>query len=88
MVADGATGHRLGGEKIQLMNLSAYAAQLNRVERFFEQLRRELEFCVFETLDEAEEYLTEILKKYFKSSEGVKSLTLYPYIKYPHSYLI
>jgi transposase len=84
MVADGATAHRLEDEKIDLVKLPAYAPELNPVERFFEQLRRELEFCVFETLDEAEVYLTEILKKYFEHPEQVKSLTLYPYIRYAH----
>jgi transposase len=84
MVADGATAHRLRHEKIELVKLPAYAPELNPVERFFEELRREMEFCVFETLDQAEVYLTEILKKYFKSPERVKSLTLYPYIKHAH----
>lgn len=84
MVADGATAHRLEDEKIELVKLPAYAPELNPVERFFEELRRELEFCIFESLDEAEIYLTEILAKYFKKPEVVKSLTLYPYIKYAH----
>jgi len=84
MVADGATAHRVTNEKIELVKLPAYAPELNPVERFFEELRRELEFCVFESLDEAEVYLTEILGKYFKKPELVKSLTLYPYIKYAH----
>ncbi|MCA1638510.1 MAG: transposase [Acidobacteria bacterium] len=84
MVADGATAHRLTVEKIELVKLPAYAPELNPVERFFEELRRELEFCIFESLDEAETYLTEILGKYFKKPELVKSLTLYPYIKYAH----
>jgi len=84
MVADGAAAHRLKDEKTNLVKLPAYAPELNPVERFFEELRRELEFCVFETLDEAEVYLTEILAKYFKNPERVKSLTLYPYIKDAH----
>ena len=84
MVADGATAHRLEAEKIKLIKLPAYAPELNPVERFFEQLRSELKFCVFETLDEAEEHLTKVLEKYFKQPELVKSLTLYPYIKYAH----
>jgi len=85
MVADGASAHRLAAEKIELVRLPAYAPELNPVERFFEQLRSELEFCVFETLDQAEDYLTKILEKYFKQPELVKSMTLYPYIK--HAYL-
>ncbi len=84
MVADGATAHRVTNEKIELVKLPAYAPELNPVERFFEELRRELKFCVFESLDEAETYLTEILGKYFRKPELVKSLTLYPYIKYAH----
>ncbi len=84
MVADGATAHRVTSEKIELVKLPPYAPELNPVERFFEELRRELEFCVFESLDEAEVHLTEILTKYFKKPELVKSLTLYPYIKYAH----
>ncbi|MDQ3714029.1 MAG: transposase [Acidobacteriota bacterium] len=87
MLADGATAHRLAAEKIELVKLPAYAPELNRVERFFEQLRSELEFCVFETLDEAEDYLTKILEKYFKQPELVKSMTLYPHIKHAHSNL-
>lgn len=75
MVADGATAHRLAAEKIELVKLPAYAPELNPVERFFEQLRSELEFCVFESLDEAEEHLTKILEKYFKQPELVKSMT-------------
>ncbi len=88
MVADGATAHRLVSEKIELVKLPAYAPELNPVERFFEELRRKLEFYVFESLDQAEVYLTEILAKYFESPETVKSLTLYPYIKYAHLNLI
>lgn len=87
MVADGATAHRLENEKIELVKLPAYAPETNPVERFFEELRSELEFCGFESLDEAEVYLTKILGKYFKQPELVKSLTLYPYIKYAHSNL-
>lgn len=84
MVADGATAHRLEAEKIELVKLPPYAPELNPVERFFGQLRSELEFCVFDSLDEAEDYLTTILGKYFKQPELVKSLTLYPYIKHAH----
>jgi hypothetical protein len=60
MVADGATAHRLAGGKIELIKLPAYAPELNPVERFFEEPRRELKLCIFESLDEAEMYLTGI----------------------------
>jgi DDE superfamily endonuclease len=84
MVADGATAHRLEAEQIELVKLPAYAPELNPVERFFEQLRSELKFCVFETLEQAEEHLTKVLEKYFKHPELVRSMTLYPYIKHAH----
>lgn len=82
MVADGATAHRLEDERIELVKLPPYAPELNPVERFFEELRRELEYCVFEDLDEAESYITIKLQKYFEQPERVRKLTLYPYIKY------
>lgn len=81
MIADGATAHRLEDENIELVKLPAYAPETNPVERFFEELRRELEFCVFENLDEAEVHLTKVLRRYYEKPELVKSLTLYPYIK-------
>ena len=82
LVADGATAHRLEMERIELVKLPPYAPELNPVERFFEELRKELEYCVFEDLDEAESYITAKLQKYFEQPERVKKLTLYPYIKY------
>lgn len=87
MIADGATAHRLTDEKIELVKLPAYSPETNPVERFFEELRRELKFCVFESLDEAESHLTKVLQKYYEQPELVKSLTLYPYIKHAHSNL-
>jgi transposase len=87
MIADGATAHRTENQKIELVKLPAYSPETNPVERFFEELRRELEFCVFESLDEAEVYLTKVLQKYYEQPELVKSLTLYPYIKHAQSNL-
>lgn len=82
MIADGATAHRSADEKIELLKLPAYSPETNPVERFFEELRKQLEFCVFETLDEAEFYLTKVLQKYYEQPALIKSLTLYPYIKH------
>jgi hypothetical protein len=88
LIADGATAHRLADEKIELVKLPAYSPETNPVERFFEELRRDLEFCVFESLNEAEMYLTKVLQKYYEQPELVKSLTLYPYIKHAQPNLI
>ena len=82
LIADVAAAHRLAEEKIELVKMPAYAPETNPVERFFKELRSELEFCVFESLDEAEVYLTKVSQKYYEQTELVKSLTLYPYIKH------
>ncbi len=88
MIGDGATAHRLAeNEQIELSRLPPYAPELNPVERFFEELRRKLKFRVFETLEEAEKYVSQALQEFLNDAERVKSLTLYPYIKYAHSHL-
>jgi transposase len=63
-------------------HLSPYAPELNPVERFFEELRRKLKFRLFESLETAEECLSEILQAFYNDVERVKSLTLFPYITY------
>lgn len=89
MILDGAGAHRLEEENplLELSKLPAYSPELNPVERLFQELRRRLKFRVFESLDEAENYLTEVLKEFLTDKEQVKSLTLYPYIKYAQSNL-
>lgn len=89
MILDGAGAHGLSDENqlLEITKLPAYAPELNPVERFFQELRRRLKFRVFETLDAAEEYVTEALQEFLTNKEQVKSLTLYPYIKYAHSNL-
>jgi transposase len=90
MIVDGAGAHRLNeeNERVELSQLPPYSPELNPVERLFQELRRRLKFRVFETLDEAESYVGEALQEFLNNSEQVKSLTLYPYIKYAHSNLI
>jgi transposase len=83
-VVDGASAHRLEGENrlLELQKLPPYAPELNPVERFFEELRRQLKFRIFESLDEAEECLSEVLQAFYQDAERVKRLTLFPYITY------
>ncbi len=57
------------------------------VERFFEELRRKLEFRVFETLEQAEDFVSAAIQEFLQDKERVKSLTLFPYINYAHSIL-
>jgi transposase len=90
MIVDGAGAHRLeaANERLELSQLPPYSPELNPVERLFQELRRRLKFRVFETLDEAEDYVSQALQEFLKNAEQVKSLTLYPYIKYAQSNLI
>lgn len=83
LIVDGAGAHRLEEENplLKLSKLPAYSPELNPVERFFQELRRKLKFRVFDSLDEAEQFVSEALKEFYTDTERVKSLTLYPYIK-------
>jgi hypothetical protein len=60
MILDAARARRLEEENSlsELSKLPAYSPELNPVERLFQELRRRLKFRVFESLDEAESYLT------------------------------
>ncbi len=89
LILDGAGAHRLERENplLQLSRLPAYSPELNPVERFFQELRRKLKFRVFDSLDDAEKYVSEVLKEFFDDAERVKSLTLYPYIKHARNNL-
>lgn len=84
LILDGAGAHRLAEENplLELSKLPPYSPELNPVERFFQELRRKLKFRVFDSLDDAEKYVTEALAEFFADAERVKNLTLYPYIKY------
>ncbi len=88
LVADGATAHRLEeNDLVELVKLPPYSPELNPVERFFEELRRKLEFRVFETLEQAEDFVGAAIQEFLQDKERVKSLTLFPYIKHARSIL-
>jgi transposase len=82
-ILDGATAHRLvENHLIDLQKIPPYSPELNPVERFFQELRRRMKFRIFDTLEDAEKCLSEVLEEFCKDAERVKSLTLFPYIKY------
>ncbi len=88
LVADGARAHRLEeNDLVELVKLPPYSPELNPVERFFEELRRKLEFRVFETLEQAEDFVGAVIQEFMQDKERVKSLTLFPYIKHARSIL-
>ena len=58
--------------------------ELNPVERFFEELRKELSNQIFKDIDEVEGFICKILKKYFDHPESLVSRLRrdhYPYIR-------
>jgi len=85
VILDGASNHQsdvLRSERIRLEKLPAACPELNPAERFFEQLRTELSNMVFEEIEQVEEHLIEILKKYFEKPELIQQLTYFPYIRH------
>lgn len=84
LVVDGTGSHQsdvLSAKScLRLEKLPAASPELNPVERFFEALRRELSNRIYESLEEIEERLRELLEKYWREPKLVKSLTGYPYI--------
>jgi hypothetical protein len=41
-----------------------------------------MKFKTFDSLEDAEKCLSEVLEEFYKDAERVKSLTLFPYITY------
>lgn len=61
--------------------LSTACPELNPVERFFEELRKELSNQVFETIRGLENCLCWMLRKYFDHLQTLVQLCHYPYIR-------
>lgn len=84
LVADGAGSHqkevceRWG---IAFEKLPRGCPELNPVERFFEEVRKELSNQIFNTIQQVESRLCRILKTFFDHPETLVQLCLYPYIR-------
>ncbi|MBD0375647.1 MAG: transposase [Flavisolibacter sp.] len=63
-----------------LEHLPAASPELNPVERFFEELRKELSNQVFDTIEEVENKITVILNSYYDNPQIIVSLCNYPYL--------
>lgn len=82
-IADGATAHQrelFDSERLQFERLPAACPELNPVERFFKEVRRQLKFRVFETLDQAQACIQEVVEALSAEEGRVISLTCFPYI--------
>jgi len=78
LILDGAGAHRSGRisyGKLDKQLLPPYSPELNPVERFFQELRRELKNKVYESYEEVEKAVEEIFKRYLRKPEAVKKLT-------------
>ncbi len=77
-ILDGAGSHRSEKVSYGLMEkqlLPPYSPELNPVERFFQELRRELKNKVYESYEEVEKAVEAMFKKYLARPEAVKKLT-------------
>lgn len=84
MILDGAGSHQqsIVGENssLRLEKLPSACPELNPVERFFQELRRELSNQVFETIEEIEQRIQHLLQRYWSEPNRVIRLTHYTYI--------
>ena len=78
LILDGAGAHRserISYGKLDKQLLPPYSPELNPVERFFQELRRELKNKVYESYEEVEKAVEEIFKRYLRKPDAVKKLT-------------
>jgi len=84
LVWDNAGAHKSAAKHLpdgmSAISLPAYSPELNPVERFFQELRRNIANKIFSSLEELEDALVKELEKYFQNKEKVKKLCAYPWI--------
>jgi transposase len=84
LICDGAGAHQKQvclQQGINLQHLPPYSPELNPVERFYEELRKDLSNQVYENIEEAENHLQKVLQPYFSDKEKIIQLTNYSYIR-------
>ena len=79
LVLDGAPSHRseeiVWPENLSLLSLPAYSPELDPVERWFQELRRELSKGRFETAELLQEVLSRTLLPYWDDPARLRRLT-------------
>jgi transposase len=79
VVLDGAPSHRseeiVYPENVDLLPLPAYSPELDPVERWFEEFRRELANKAFETVELLQEALGQALLPYWEHPVRLRQLT-------------
>lgn len=85
LVGDGATAHTSQAWEehpaFHWQKQPTACPELNPVERFFRELRRHTA-RLFQTLEEIESKLCQLVQEYISLPQKVINLTAYPYIKY------
>jgi len=83
VVLDGAPSHRSEKidhpENVSLLELPAYSPELDPVERWFQEFRRELSNITFESVALIQQALTGTLSPYWEDPALLKRLTGYPW---------
>ena len=83
-IADGATAHKpqlFDNQKLVFERLPAACPELNPVERFFKEVRKQLKYRVFDSLQQAQDRIQTIVEQLFEQEGKVVSLTCFPYLK-------
>ncbi len=79
VVLDGAPSHRSGEivrpENVSLLELPAYSPELDPVERWFQEFRRELSNRRFESVELLQEALSQTLSPYWEDAARLQRLT-------------
>jgi transposase len=79
VVLDGAPSHRSAEifcpENVDFLRLPAYSPELDPVERWFEEFRRELSNKVFDTVELLQQTLSQTLLAYWEDPARLRRLT-------------
>ena len=84
LVGDGATAHTSQDwdehPTVDWQRQPTACPEINPVERFFEEIRRHTG-KLFQSLEEIEQKIIELVNEYSRQPEKISSMTLFPYIK-------
>jgi transposase len=79
VVLDGAPSHRSGEivrpENVSLLPLPAYSPELDPVERWFQEFRRELSNRIFKSVELLQKALSQTLLPYWEDPARLRRLT-------------
>jgi len=84
LICDKAGAHqkRVGDKRgIAIEHLPRGCPELNPVERFFEEVRKQLAGHLFDNMDQVEDFLSALLKPYWQHPQTLIQLCYYPYMR-------